>query len=143
MTDRNATPYLHIEATRLPKRAVLRCMGEIDAASVDSFARALAAAIRVGVPEVEVDLREVRYLDSSALQALLGAHRSLARRGARLRVCASSWGAKLFHLTALDQLFEVVVATPDAIGEPPANAPLPGLRAASAVPGGTATSLAV
>jgi anti-anti-sigma factor len=122
-------PYLRIEETRLADRTVLRCRGEIDCASVDCLMRALAVAMRVGASEVEVDLREVGFLDSSALRALLEAHRALSRRGRRLRVLASPWGARLFHLTELDGLFEVLTDTGSEGEDTEGRAPLSGSRA--------------
>jgi anti-anti-sigma factor len=52
---------------------VLECVGEIDLSSVDTLRRALAASIRSGAREVQVDLREVSFLDSSAMDALIEA----------------------------------------------------------------------
>jgi anti-anti-sigma factor len=105
---------LQIERTCRPANVELRCHGEIDLATVASLRRALTGAIASGRPRVEVDLREVRFLDSSALCALLEAHRELARSDRKLSVNASLWGAKLFRLTGLDLVFEVHANEPPA-----------------------------
>jgi len=107
-------PFPQVERThRLPKVG-LKWSGEIDLATVAPLRRALTDAINAGSQTVEVDLREVSFLDSSALRALLEAHYSLARTGRRLCVNASPYGAKLFRLTGMDQLFEVRANEPRA-----------------------------
>jgi anti-anti-sigma factor len=108
----NEQPYLRIEAARIPQRTVLRCTGEIDAASADCLLRALDAAILAGSPEVEVDLREVGYLDSTAMQVLLEAYQILHGKGRSLHVRANPRSAKLFHMLQLDRLFPVQVDSP-------------------------------
>jgi anti-anti-sigma factor len=102
-------PYLRIEASRFPQQTVLRCAGEIDAASADCLLRALTAAILAGSPEVEVDLREVGFLDSTAMQVLLEAHQILHCKGRSLHVWATPRSAKLFHMLELDRVFPVRV----------------------------------
>jgi anti-anti-sigma factor len=98
---------LRIEALGDPPGAVLQCVGEIDLSCVDTLRRALAASVRSGAPEVVVDLREVSFLDSSAMDALVEAHRQLAPEGRKLRVRARSWAAHLLHMVQLDRAFPV------------------------------------
>jgi anti-sigma B factor antagonist len=119
--EMDMTPRLIIEQTFLqverPLRLLkvgLQCRGEIDLATVAQFRRALTDAINAGSQTVEVDLRQVSFLDSSALRTLLEAHYSLARTGRRLCVNASPYGAKLFRLTGMDHLFEVGANEPRA-----------------------------
>jgi stage II sporulation protein AA (anti-sigma F factor antagonist) len=99
---------LRIEATGQPPGAVLECVGEIDLSSVDTLRRGLDASIRSGVREVEVDLREVSFLDSSAMDALIEAQRQLASEGRTLRVRTGPWAAHLLHMVKLDRAFTVV-----------------------------------
>jgi anti-anti-sigma factor len=105
----NEWPYLRIEAAQFPHQTVLRCEGEIDAASADCLLRALTAAILAGTPEVEVDLRDVSFLDSMAMEVLLEGYHLLHSRGRSLRVRATPRAAKLFHSLQLDRLFPVQV----------------------------------
>jgi anti-anti-sigma factor len=58
---------------------------------------------------VEVDLREVGFLDSTALQVLLEAHQILHGKGRSLHVRATPRSAKLFHMLELDRVFPVQV----------------------------------
>jgi anti-sigma B factor antagonist len=108
----NERPFLRIEAAQFPHQTVLRCEGEIDAASADCLLRGLDAAILVGAPEVEVDLRGVSFLDSTAMHVLLEAHHLLHCRGRSLLVRATPRAAKLFHILQIDRLFPVQVDEP-------------------------------
>jgi anti-sigma B factor antagonist len=107
-------PFLQVERTRRLPNVGLQCSGEIDLATVERLRRALTLAIDAGSQAVEVDMREVSFLDSSALRALLEAHRLLARTARRLCVSASPYGAKLFRITGIDQLFDVRANQPRA-----------------------------
>src|SRR5690349_18357503 len=105
-------PVLRIRKIYAPPAAVLLCSGEIDLTNVGRLRSALAGAIQTGLPQIEVDLRAVSFFDSTALDALLEAHRALAPPGRVLRVTASPWGRKLLHMTRLDRLFEVQTDDP-------------------------------
>ena len=52
-------------------QSVLLAVGEIDASNVDDFADALNAAAGDGTEVLTVDLSEVDYLDSAAINALV------------------------------------------------------------------------
>jgi len=108
----NERPYLRIEASNFPRQTVLRCAGEIDLGSADCLLRALTAAILAGSPEVEIDLREVGFVDSTAMQVLLEAHQILHGKGRSLQVRVTPRTAKLFHMLQLDRLFPVRVDGP-------------------------------
>jgi anti-anti-sigma factor len=101
----NEQPYLHIEASQFPRQTLLRCVGEIDLASADCLLRALTAAIMAGAPEVVVDLREVCFLDSAGMRALVRTQELLRDRGRSLEALVNPKTAKLFHLLHLDDIF--------------------------------------
>jgi anti-anti-sigma factor len=87
--------------------AALRCSGEIDISTIDRFERALAACIAAAGPAVTIDLREVEYLDSAAIEALLDARVQLAFQGRRLSVRAEPAAARLFRLIGVDAILNV------------------------------------
>jgi anti-sigma B factor antagonist len=100
-------PLLHVELTGQPAGAVLRCVGEIDLSSVGCLERALSDSLKLPVPVVEVDLREVRFLDSSAVAALLQAHDSLRQSGRWLRVRVRPATARLLQLLHVDRVLPI------------------------------------
>jgi anti-anti-sigma factor len=100
-------PPLSIEASYRPPGSTLRCAGEIDASNVTGLERTLETWVEAGVPELAIDLRQVRYLDTDTVEALLCAHHQLARQGGRLRVRTSRNGTRLLHLLGLDRVLMV------------------------------------
>lgn len=64
----------------------LAASGEIDVHT----APALGSAIDAAGPEVELDLSEIEFVDSSGLRVLIDAHQRLADAGGRLRLTAVS-----------------------------------------------------
>ena len=93
---------LCIQPTGQPPGAVLRCSGEIDLSNVDFLRQALDSSIHLRVPEVEVDLREVTFLDSSGIEVLVAACHEMASQGCTLSVRAGAWIAHLLRLVKLD-----------------------------------------
>ena len=104
---RDDTPLLQLAAAVWPSGAVLRCVGEIDVSNVDRLAVALAALIEAGYSPVEVDLREVVYLDGAAIRALLRARHLCGFSGRTLTVRAHPRALRLFLLLKLDRVFNV------------------------------------
>ena len=98
---------LHVEALQVPSGAVLRCQGEIDLSCANYLERALTASIDSGAPTLEVDLREVRFFDSSAIRALLNANHRLLIRGRRLSLRVQPTARALLRVLKLDQVLNV------------------------------------
>lgn len=65
-------------------RVTLEPRGEIDAGSVDELADMLQQAVCGGAHEVDVDLREVTFMDTTALRVLTGAGEVLSSCGGHL-----------------------------------------------------------
>lgn len=65
-------------------RVTLEPRGEIDAGSVDELASMVRDAICSGAHEVDVDLRQVPFMDTSALKVLEQAREVLSANGGYL-----------------------------------------------------------
>lgn len=88
-----------LDATHL--RATLRPEGELDAGTVDDFASSVQNALRSGAHEVDVDLAEVDFMDTSVLRILENARESLEMVGGYLCLRnANDQVRKLLSLTA-------------------------------------------
>jgi len=87
----------------LSEPTLIASEGEIDAASVEAFRRALSEAARGGADRLVIDLTEVSFIDSSGLAALLDVHNRLRRDRRELVVVAPSGSAAavLLELTGL------------------------------------------
>jgi anti-anti-sigma factor len=62
-------------------RRRLRIAGELDVASAEALDAALCRLCGEGIREIEVDLREIDFIDSSGLRAILLAKDMCAKRG--------------------------------------------------------------
>ena len=69
-----------------------------------------------GKTKLVLNLKNVTFIDSSGLGALVAAHTSATSSGARLRLCNLGSGAKeLLQLTRLVTIFEVSNSEADAV----------------------------
>ena len=80
--------------------------GELDLSSADLLLEAVTRILAgTQVKQVEVDLSEVGFLDSSGIQALMRARRAVAENGGRLSVSgAHGIVAQVLRITAVDQI---------------------------------------
>jgi anti-sigma B factor antagonist len=103
---------LNVWVDDTPARVVIRLAGELDLATVPQLRQVLDAHARSGQTMV-IDLRDIDFVDSMGLAALVRArHRALAR-GAKLELVTPPESVyKVFTLTRLDQLFEWVPQPP-------------------------------
>ena len=87
---------------------VVPLAGRIDAATAPAVNKAVRAAMADGVRQIVVELRDVTFLSSSGLRALLLLARELRREGGDLVLCAlQPQVAEVFHLTGFDQIFQL------------------------------------
>jgi anti-anti-sigma factor len=82
----------------------VRAMGEIDFANAQHFREYLVGTVSTADRNVRVDLRDVRYLDSSGLHALVAAHTAATRRALRLDVDAQGLPRKVIETAGLAYL---------------------------------------
>jgi anti-sigma B factor antagonist len=83
---------LNVTSTSLQDKIVLVTVsGEIDLAGAPILADALAEVLRPPAPQlVLVDLRDVSFLDSSGINALIDAHHQALTSSAHLRICGAN-----------------------------------------------------
>ncbi|HYD11028.1 MAG TPA: STAS domain-containing protein [Acidimicrobiales bacterium] len=99
---------LSIAVLRTGDRAVLTVTGEIDIRSAPELREQLQVCATEGVSEVEIDLRTVTFLDSTALSVMVGAHKRLARDGGALEVRTAGGAVRrVLEVTGLDRVFRV------------------------------------
>src|SRR3954452_3032908 len=87
-------------------RAIVALAGELDLDAAPRVAAAVDDLIGVGFTHVVVDLRELTFLDSAGLQALLSARGAAEGRGCALSLVPGPRAVQqVFELTATDSLF--------------------------------------
>jgi anti-sigma B factor antagonist len=95
---------------------VVAVRGEIDVYSAPALKEALAGPLEAERPALVVDLTGVEFLDSTGLGTLVAARTDAADAGGRLTiVCDRDRILKLFRITGLDGIFEIVGSVDDAV----------------------------
>lgn len=97
-------PPLQVEILRLETRTVIRCAGEVDLSNIERLKEALAQCAAGGEVDLDLDLREVEFIDSCTLIAVEHAEWTLLREGRRLTVYPSGFAGRLFRMTGLGHL---------------------------------------
>jgi anti-sigma B factor antagonist len=99
-------PHLNVAVDDSRERVEIRLAGDIDLATVPQLRQVLDAHARNGQTMV-IDLRDVEFIDSMGLAALVRARHRALSRGARLVLVAPPESVyKVFRLTRLDELFD-------------------------------------
>jgi len=112
----NTPPAFELTSSVAVDILLLEVAGEIDMATAPRLAEAMALA-QDRARRVVVNLSEVTFLDSSALNALVHARRSLADRGLELRVVspADRVVRRVFEITRLTEPLNVVDSLDEAL----------------------------
>lgn len=99
-----------VETERYPSReTIVVPVGEIDLNAAADLRRELAGAIEDGTTVLVVDLTRATFIDSMALGVLLSAARRIQRNaGALAVVCVDPNVRRIFEITLLDEVFQVV-----------------------------------
>lgn len=86
-----------------------KAVGSINAANAIRFQNELMTAVNSQEGSIIlVDMKEVEFLDSAGLMALITAYKSAKNRGKSLNICSVSPSVRIiFELSQLDQIFEI------------------------------------
>lgn len=96
--------------------AVLRIGGEVDVYTAPRLRERVIQLLAGGVRYVIADLREVDFLDSTGLGALVGSLKRLREQDGSLRlVTGSERVMQVFRLTGLVRVFALHASVPEAI----------------------------
>jgi anti-anti-sigma factor len=82
--------------------------GSLDATKSQTFRQEIAAVVENGTKVVLVDLKNVTFMDSSGLGALVLAFKTLRAANSKLVLCSINEQVRiLFELTGMDKVFEI------------------------------------
>jgi anti-sigma B factor antagonist len=88
--------------------STLRCEGDLDIVTSEDVKRQLSALVETGSDTVALDLRDVGFVDSSGLGALVAVHHYAEAKGSQLVVRSVPTHVRdLFTITRLDNLLTV------------------------------------
>jgi anti-sigma B factor antagonist len=98
-------PYLTIEMTRAAGTQTIVLTGEADLAGAPKVEETLIDACADEPALIVVDLRNLTFIDSSGLQALITGHERCRARGQEMRIIpAPARLQRLFELTGVNDI---------------------------------------
>ena len=105
------------ETEDLDDLKIVSVVGELDLATVPELRIALFGAIDSGTGSLLVDLSDCSFIDSSGLEALVGAReRLIATDGRRFGICcAEEQVRRLLEVTGLDKAMGLVATRREAL----------------------------
>jgi anti-sigma B factor antagonist len=108
---------LHVESVAAGRdRAVLRLAGEFDVYTAPQLRERVIELVDGGTRHVMADLREVTFLDSTGLGALIGGLKRLrARDGSLTLVIGTDRIRRIFRVTGLDRVFVLGPSVQEAV----------------------------
>jgi anti-sigma B factor antagonist len=87
---------------------VLQPTGVLDGTQTSQFRGELDDVVGTGAKLILIDLKDVTFMDSSGLAALVTAFKTVRSSGGKLCVCSVNQQIKmLFELTSMDRVFEI------------------------------------
>ena len=87
----------------------LTLAGELDLATVPALREQMIAATEAGARALVLDMREVSFMDSTALAAIINAKKRMGEGGqVTLVLPRDSYGRLIFEVTGLDGVLDVV-----------------------------------
>lgn len=111
------TATAHLDRQRPPP--IITLPAELDVATSPATAKALAAAIRPGIPIIVADMTHTIYCDSAANQVLLRAHHDASANHTDLRVVAPHPAVRrVFQLIGTDQILHLYPTLSRALTTP-------------------------
>ena len=101
--------------TRTPDAAVMALGGEFDVVCADAFKRRFAEATEDEPDRVVLDLRELTFIDSTALSLLLRVNDMSQEGNFALSIVSLEEGppSKIFRMTGTDRILPLVQEVPD------------------------------
>lgn len=108
---------LAIDVLARGDETILRLAGDIDIHSAPEVSEQLNRLQSGGTSAIVVDLSGVNFLDSSALGALVAAHRAQTEAGGTLKLAAPREHVrKVFRITRLAEVIPLFDSVDDACG---------------------------
>ncbi len=101
--------HFRLEVSDAPNATVVALSGELDLASSSALEEELERLAAATGPSVVIDLRDLEFMDSTGLSALVRAQSRLEQAGRRLAVVrGGSQVDRLLELTGLAQRLELI-----------------------------------
>jgi anti-sigma B factor antagonist len=113
-----ATTLLQIEDREIGGAHLLTIAGEGDLANVSAFSERLLKLSASGDRKIVLDLRGLRFMDSTMVHAILGATARIRRHdGDMVIVCSDTNVCRILEYTAVGSVFRVVPTLEQALAQ--------------------------
>ncbi|KKD35239.1 MAG: STAS domain-containing protein [Limnoraphis robusta] len=87
---------------------VLQPQGILDGTKASEFRKEISNLVDKGAKTILIDFKDVSFMDSSGLGALVLALKTVRAAGSKLMVCSINEQIKiLFELTSMDRVFDI------------------------------------
>jgi anti-sigma B factor antagonist len=107
---------LEIASAHKGDACLVTLSGEVDVYTAPALRERLVEDIEGGCPMVVIDMSGVDFIDSSGLGVLVSALKRVSEAGITMRiVCDSEPVLKIFRITGLDKVFDLVPSLDEAI----------------------------
>lgn len=115
MESQGSRPRFTCDFARTAGATVIALAGEFDVICVDAFRRRLAEATEDDPERIVLDLRELTFIDSTALALLLRVNEMSQDGGFDLSIVslAEDPPSRIFRLTGTDKILPLVDAVPE------------------------------
>ncbi len=91
-----------------PNVKIVSPSGILDGTQAGAFRQQISDCVEKGSKVVLIDLKDVTFMDSSGLGALVLALKTVRAAGGKLYICSVNEQIKmLFELTSMDRVFEI------------------------------------
>lgn len=87
---------------------IIQPAGILDSTKASQFRDEVHGLVQSGANLILIDLKDVTFIDSSGLGALVSALKTIRSAGGQLTICSINEQVRmLFELTSMDRVFEV------------------------------------
>ncbi len=109
---------MSVQADALDERTtVVAIAGEVTFSNVNGLGRELAAVLKAGARNLVIDLREVAFIDSSGLSALLTASATARERGGAVALVHGAKPPSIFRFRGVERLLSLYESRDAALAD--------------------------
>lgn len=96
--------------------AVLELVGDFDAFAASRFRETIVGVIEEGSKNIIVNMKEVEYIDSAGLGALVGGLKRVSEKDGKIVIVSDNYQVKkVFEITGLVKVFSIFTSEPEAV----------------------------
>ena len=109
---------MEIQTRREGNAAVVSVRGRLDAVTAEDYRNAVRVLVETGTTRVVVDLRDLDYISSSGMSALVLTTRWLKEKDGRLGVASLRESIhSVIRMCGIEKLLEIYASVPEAVAE--------------------------